>query len=339
MPDLSSAAPRPYRRPSRSVGRERVGRPSPRAARAGRRSGRRAGRSARGRGSRRARVGASPGTSTIERRRAGVAQQLGRPAPPPRRAARAGSPRTRSTGSRRAARGRTGCAFAVDVHRRATAYARPLGVRHNRRVTDVLEGAHIAGCRIEAVAGRGGMGIVYRATQLSLGRPGRAEADRARARRRRRLPRALPARVADGGGDRSPERDPGLRGGRGGRPALPRDALGGGHRPAPAAARRGPARPAAGGGDRQPGRGRARRRARRRADPPRRQARQRPAQRRARLPGRLRADALRGRRHAPDDRRATSSARSTTWRPSSSTPAPTTRARTSTRSAACCSPR
>jgi hypothetical protein len=38
-------------------------------------------------------------------------------------------------------------------------------------VTDVLEGAYIAGCRIESVAGRGGMGIVYRATQLSLGRP------------------------------------------------------------------------------------------------------------------------------------------------------------------------
>ena len=38
-------------------------------------------------------------------------------------------------------------------------------------MTDVLEGAHIAGCRIESVAGRGGMGIVYRATQLSLGRP------------------------------------------------------------------------------------------------------------------------------------------------------------------------
>jgi serine/threonine-protein kinase len=38
-------------------------------------------------------------------------------------------------------------------------------------VADVLEGAHIAGCRIESVAGRGGMGIVYRATQLSLARP------------------------------------------------------------------------------------------------------------------------------------------------------------------------
>ena len=46
-----------------------------------------------------------------------------------------------------------------------------MGSSHLDSVTDVLEGAHIAGCRIESVAGRGGMGIVYRATQLSLGRP------------------------------------------------------------------------------------------------------------------------------------------------------------------------
>jgi hypothetical protein len=38
-------------------------------------------------------------------------------------------------------------------------------------VPELVPGAEIAGCRIETVAGRGGMGIVYRATQLSLGRP------------------------------------------------------------------------------------------------------------------------------------------------------------------------
>ena len=36
---------------------------------------------------------------------------------------------------------------------------------------ELAPGSELAGCRIEGIAGRGGMGIVYRATQLDLGRP------------------------------------------------------------------------------------------------------------------------------------------------------------------------
>jgi serine/threonine-protein kinase len=35
----------------------------------------------------------------------------------------------------------------------------------------LAEGTEFAGCRVEGVVGRGGMGVVYRATQLGLGRP------------------------------------------------------------------------------------------------------------------------------------------------------------------------
>ena len=108
---------------------------------------------------------------------------------------------------------------------------------------------------------------------------GRAQADHARAGHPTGLPRALLARVAPDGVDRAPQRDPGLRGGRGRRPAVHRHALGRGDRPALGDRARGNARPRAGRGDRRAGRGGARRRARRRARAPRREAGERDAHR------------------------------------------------------------
>ena len=101
-----------------------------------------------------------------------------------------------------------------------------------------------------------------------------------------------------------PARDPGLRGRRGRRRPLRRDALGRGPRPPAAARRRGAARPGARRRSARPARRRTRRRARGRADPPRHQAGQRPARRRGRLPLRLRpgADQLRRRPDHPDRR-------------------------------------
>ena len=93
-------------------------------------------------------------------------------------------------------------------------------------------GAVVAGCRIESVIGRGGMGVVYRARRARARPCRRAQADRAGAAREPRRPRALSQGGADGGGDRAPERGAGVRRGRARRRGVPRDAVHRRRRPA-----------------------------------------------------------------------------------------------------------
>ncbi len=78
-------------------------------------------------------------------------------------------------------------------------------------------------------------GVIYRADRAAPRAARRAEADRHRAGLRPRRARALRARGADDGVDRAPQRGPGLRRGRGGRPPLPRHALRARNRSAPLA--------------------------------------------------------------------------------------------------------
>ena len=80
-------------------------------------------------------------------------------------------------------------------------------------------GAELAGYRLESLFSPGGMAVVFLAEDMRLGPEGGAEDPRARAGRGRQLPRALPARVADGGEPRPPQRHPDLRRGRGRRRA------------------------------------------------------------------------------------------------------------------------
>ena len=94
-----------------------------------------------------------------------------------------------------------------------------------------------AGHRIEGVAGRGGMGVVYRATAPGARPRGGAEGDLAPLAADERSGGASPG-VADRRLDRPPERGPGPPRGRGGRAALRDHGPGRGRRPA----RRAPAR-------------------------------------------------------------------------------------------------
>ena len=201
---------------------------------------------------------------------------------------------------------RARAAAAAGVRRRAALatrrHDRPTGVRHNRGVSDLPRGAEFAGCRIETLAGKGGMGVVYRATQLSLGRPVAVKliaddraadaAFRERFERESRMaaaidhPNVIPVHAAG-------EED--------GRLYLVMRYVHGTDLHA-LLAKEGRLEPYARRGDRRAGRRRARRRPRRRARPPRRQARQRAhrraARRRARLPLGLRPHPLRGPGHA-----------------------------------------
>ena len=154
------------------------------------------------------------------------------------------------------------------------------------------------GRRSRATASRSCSGAA--AWARSTGRSTCASAARSRSscsrrrRRRRAAARAAAARVAARRRPRSPQRDPDLRGRRGRRAAVHRDALRPGRRPQGAVAARGSARSGARDRDRGPGRRRAGCRAPARPCAPRRQAEQRPARPpgrpRALLPGGLRPD-------------------------------------------------
>ena len=109
-------------------------------------------------------------------------------------------------------------AAGADRTRRLTPTPRALG-------SDLAPGTEFAGYRIDRIIGRGGMGVVYLAEHAGSEAEGRTQAPRPAAGRRPAIPRTIRSRVATGRLDRSPERDPDLRGRRGRGPALHRDAV------------------------------------------------------------------------------------------------------------------
>ena len=104
-------------------------------------------------------------------------------------------------------------------------------------------GRVVAGYRIEERIGRGGMGVVYRAEHLNLRRRAAIKIIAPELADDVGLPRALQPRGADRRRAAAPEHRHGVRRRRGGRPALPGDAVHRGLRPLRRAARQGRLRP------------------------------------------------------------------------------------------------
>ena len=136
-------------------------------------------------------------------------------------------PRRRARVVRRAARRRaiTSCASPSSACWRSR--TRPTSARHavtsiSDEAPELAAGTHLGHYRIDGVLGRGGMGVVYRATDTKLQRAGRDQV-LVDCRRRRGSEAAVPARGADRLRLESPAHRHGVRRRRARRPAVHRE--------------------------------------------------------------------------------------------------------------------